>query len=60
MKKGTKVPTFDPKLDRNIPPEMFGLGIQVFKIESQLPGSVKSMGRARQKMQAIENPLKKI
>jgi hypothetical protein len=34
---------------------MFGLGIQVFKIESQfqIPGSIKSTSQARQKMQAI-------
>jgi hypothetical protein len=36
MKSVVKGTTFSNKIDRNIPMEMFGFGIQVFKIESKM------------------------
>jgi hypothetical protein len=32
MKQNSKIPASDKQFERNVPQDMFGLGIQVFKI----------------------------
>lgn len=58
--KSTNSQNKTDKFDMNVPQDMFGLGIQVFKIESkkQIIGNTKSVGKVRQEIKIIENPKK--